>query len=251
MQRAAFILLALSVTVGAAAYDGETLDRIVATVDRHPIMRSDVEQEARFNHFLAGQTGGITVQDEVAALDRLVDRDLISDQVSVFGVIPVTKEEIEARVLEMRSQIPGAESNAGWQSLLRENGLDPQDVDSRVAEEIRTLRFIDMRFRSEVRVGPRAIQTYYETKFVPEMKKQNLTPPPLDQVQNKIEAILREERVNALISEWLKSLRNQSRIQAFDPSLPLSGLEKKTPDISDLRSLPLHTSGSSEVPKQQ
>jgi hypothetical protein len=251
MQGAASILLAISVTVAAAAYDAETLDRIVATVDRHPIMRSDVEQEARFNHFLAGQTGGITVQDEVAALDRLVDRDLISDQVSVFGVIPVTKEEIEARVLEMRRQIPGAESDAGWQSLLRENGLEPQDVDSRVAEEIRTLRFIDMRFRSEVRVGPRAIQTYYETKFVPEMKKQNLTPPPLDQVQDKIEAILREERVNALISDWLKSLRNQSRIQAFDPSLPLSGLEKKTPDISDLRALPLHTSGSSEVPKQQ
>ena len=251
MRRAASILFAISLTAAAAAYDGETLDRIVATVDRHPIMRSDVEQEARFNHFLAGQTGEITVQDEVAALDRLVDRDLISDQVAVFGVIPVTKEEVDARVLEMRAQIPGAESEAGWQTLLRENGLEPQDVDRRVAEELRTLRFIDMRFRSEVRVGPRAIQTYYETKFVPEVKKQNLTPPPLDQVQDKIEAILREERVNTLISDWLKSLRNQSRIQAFDPSLPLSGLEKKTPDISDLRSLPLHITGSSEAPKQQ
>lgn len=251
MQRLGAILIVLSVTVAAAAYEAETLDRIVATVDRHPIMRSDVEQEARFNHFLAGQTGDITVQDEIAALDRLVDRDLIADQVAVFGVIPVTKEEVESRVLEMRKQIPGAETDSGWQHLLRENGLEEQDVDSRVGDEIRTLRFIDMRFRSEVRVGPRAIQTYYETKFVPEMKKQNLAPPPLDQVQDKIESILREERVNALISDWLKGLRNQSRIQAFDPSLPLNGLEKKTPDISDLRFLPLHVTGSSEGAKQQ
>jgi hypothetical protein len=251
MRRLGAILIVLSVTVAAAAYDAETLDRIVATVDRHPIMRSDVEQEARFNHFLAGQTGDITVQDEIAALDRLVDRDLIADQVAVFGVIPVTKEEVETRVLEMRKQIAGAEADSGWQHLLRENGLEEQDVDSRVGDEIRTLRFIDMRFRSEVRVGPRAIQTYYETKFVPEMKKQNLAPPPLDQVQDKIESILREERVNALISDWLKGLRNQSRIQAFDPSLPLNGLEKKTPDISDLRFLPLHITGSSEAAKQQ
>lgn len=251
MRRLGAIVIVLSVTVAAAAYEAETLDRIVATVDRHPIMRSDVEQEARFNHFLAGQTGDITVQDEIAALDRLVDRDLIADQVAVFGVIPVTKEEVESRVLEMRKQIPGAETDSGWQHLLRENGLEEQDVDSRVGDEIRTLRFIDMRFRSEVRVGPRAIQTYYETKFVPEMKKQNLAPPPLDQVQDKIESILREERVNALISDWLKGLRNQSRIQAFDPSLPLNGLEKKTPDISDLRFLPLHVTGSSEGAKQQ
>ena len=251
MRRVGSILFAISIAVSAVAYDGETLDRIVATVDRHPIMRSDVEEEARFNHFLAGQTGNITVQDEVAALDRLVDRDLISDQVAVFGAIPVTKEEIEARVSEMRKQIPGAESDPDWKRLLQQNGLEETDVESRVAEEIRTLRFIDMRFRSEVRVGPRAIQTYYETKFVPEMKKQNLTPPPLDQVQDKIESILREERVNALISDWLKGLRNQSRIQAFDPSLPLTGLEKKVPDISDLRSLPLHITGSSEAAKQQ
>jgi hypothetical protein len=82
------------------------------------------------------------------------------------------------------------------------------------------------------------------------MKKKGLTPPPLDQVQDQIEAILREERVNALISEWLTTLRNQSRIQAFDPSLPLTGFEKKAPDISDLHFLPLHITGPAEAAKQ-
>ena len=240
---------AFAFLLAVAAHAAETLDRIVATVDRHPIMRSDVELEAHFSHFLAGQTNEITVQDEIDALDRLVDHDLIADQVAVFGAIPVTQEEIAAREMEIRKQISGADSDAGWHRLLQENGLEEKDVDSRIADEIRTLRFIDMRFRSEVRVGPRAIQTYYESKFVPEMKQQNLTPPPVNQVQDKIEAILREERVNALISDWLKTLRNQSRIQTFDPSLPLS-LEKKTPDLSDLRFLPLHVTGATEAAKQ-
>ncbi len=239
-----------SVLLAASMHAGETLDRIVATVDRHPITRSEVEQEAKFTHLINAEKGPITIQDEIAALGRLVDRSLVSNQIAVFGTIPISKEDLDNRISEIRKQIPGAETNLGWIRLLGENGLTQDDVAKRLTQEIETLRFIDLRFRSEVRVGPRAIQTYYDTKFVPEMKAKNLTPAPLDQVQDQIEAILREERVNALISDWLKSLRNQSRIQAFDPSLPLTGVEKKTPDVSDLHFLPLHISGPSEAAKQ-
>jgi hypothetical protein len=248
MTRIGSILVILM--LNAVLFGSEVLDRIVATVDKHAIMRSDVEQEARFTHFLAGQTGEITGQDEIAALGRLVDRDLVADQVAVFGAIPVTKQEIASRIAQLRAQIAGAESEAGWQQLLKESGLEEEDVENRIAEEIRTLRFIDMRFRSEVRVGPRSIQNYYDSKFVPEMKSKNLVPPPLDEVRDKIEAILREERVNTLISDWLKGLRSQTRIQSFDPSLPLSGIEKKAPDVSDLRFLPLRLTGPTEAAKQ-
>jgi len=249
MRHALLVSLILFASVVSNA--GETLDRIVATVDRHPITRSDVEQEARFTHLTEGKEGRVTIQDEIAALERLVDRNLIAHQVAVFGVVPVTKEDLDVRVLEMRKQLPGGESDSGWHRLLAEYGLTDDDIASRVTQEIQTLRFIDLRFRSEVRVGPRAVQTYYDTKFVPEMKKKSLAPPPpLDQVQDQIEAILREERVNALISDWLKTLRTQSRIQTFDPSLPLAGLDKKTPDISDVHSLPLRVTGPTEAVKQ-
>ena len=245
-----FTLPLLILAFSLASLGAEVLDRIVATVDRHAITRSDVEQEARFSHLVDAKQGSISPQDEVAALGRLVDRELVADQVAVFGVAPVTSQELQARLEEMRRQIPGAQSESGWQSLLQEHGLTEEEVDNRVKQEIQTFRFIDLRFRSEVRVGPRAIQTYYETKFVAEMKQRHLEPPPLNKVQDQIEAILREERVNALISDWLKGLRNQSRIQAFDPSLPLASIEKKAPDISDLHLLPLHILGPSEAAKQ-
>ena len=239
-----------SVLFATTMYAGETLDRIVATVDRHPITRSEVEQEAKFTRLINAEKGPITIEDEIAALGRLVDRSLVSNQIAVFGAISINREDLDTRISEIRKQIPGAETNLGWVRLLGENGLTQEDVTKRLAQEIETLRFIDLRFRSEVRVGPRAIQTYYDTKLVPEMKAKNLTPPPVDQVQDKIEAILREERVNALIADWLKSLRNQSRIQGFDPSLPLTGIDKKTPDVSDLHFLPLHISGPAEAAKQ-
>ena len=248
MRAACLILIAAVLSPLARA--GEVLDRIVATVDKHAITRSDVEQEARFSHLADGKAVEITLQDEIAALDRLVDRDLVSDQILEFGAIPVTDKELDARIAEMRKQIPGAESDSGWQHLLQENGLTEEDVESRIRQEIQTLHFVDLRFRSEVRVGPRSIQTYYETRFVPDLKKRGLAPPPLEKVQDQIEAILREERVNGLISDWLKSLRTQSRIQAFDSSLPLTGFERRPADISDLHFLPLHITGPAEAAKQ-
>jgi peptidyl-prolyl cis-trans isomerase SurA len=245
-----FVIIALVFLMAPMSNAAEKLDSIVVTVDRHPITRSDVEQEARFIHLVDGEQRPLTLQDEIAALERLVDRTLVTNQVAVFGLVSVSKQDLDARILEMRKQIPGAESDSGWRRLLQENDLTQDDIANRVNQEIQTLRFIDLRFRSEVRVGPRAEQTYYDTKFIPEMKKKGLTPPPLDHVREQIDTILREERVNALISDWLTTLRNQSRIQAFDPSLPLTGLEKKAPDISDLHFLPLHVTGPAEAAKQ-
>jgi peptidyl-prolyl cis-trans isomerase SurA len=244
------IAIVIVIVLCLVARAGETLDRIVASVDRHPITRSDVEQEARFTHLLEGVQGPVTPQEEITALGRLVDRSLVNNQIAVFGMVPVTKQDVDSRLLEMRKQIPEADSDRTWARLLEQSGLTPVDVAGRVAQEIQTLRFIDLRFRSEVRVGPRALQTYYDTKFVPEMKKKNVVAPPLDQVQDQIEAILREQRVNTLIGDWLKSLRSQSRIQTFDPSLPLAGFEKKSPDVSDLHFLPLHISSAVEPAKQ-
>lgn len=248
-MRSLLCILVLAAS-SAGAYAAVTLDKIVATVDRHAIMRSDVEREARFTHMVENRPGDVTHDEETAALDRLVDRDLIHDQIVVFGMTPVSEADIGQRLVELRKQIPGAETDAGWKELLRNHGLEESGIKTRVADEIQVLRFIEMRFGAEVRVGPHSIQNYYDQTFVPEMKKQNLTPPPLADVQTNIEAILREQRVDALISDWIKALRSQSRIQAFDPSLPLTGLDKRTPDVSDLKFLPLHVSAENEAAKQ-
>ena len=247
--RGSLPILALLFNAIFAASASEPLDKIVASVDRHAIMRSEVEEEARFAHFISGQPGKVTIADEVTALNRLIDRALIDDQIEVFGTIPVESKEVQARIADIRTSISGAATDESWRGLLADHQLDQEIIAQHVKDEIRTLRFIDMRFRSEVRVGPRSIQSYYDSTFVPQMRKQNLTPPPLPEVQPKIEAILREQRVDNLISEWLKSLRTQSRIQTFDPNLPLN-LDRRASDLSDLRFLPLRITAESQPAKQ-
>jgi parvulin-like peptidyl-prolyl isomerase len=121
---AVIILLALSGSASASVM----LDRIVATVDKQAITRSDVEEEARFSHLVDGKIAPITQPDEVAALGRLVDRDLVAEQVAVFGLSPVAEKELQARLTDMRKQIPGAESDAGWRRLLQEHRLTEEDV---------------------------------------------------------------------------------------------------------------------------
>src|SRR6185437_2523501 len=103
-----------SAVLAASVAASETLDRIVATVDRHPITRSDVEQEAKFTHLINGENGPLTNQDEIAALGRLIDRSLVSNQIAAFGSIPISKEDLDSRLTDIRKQIPGAETNLGW-----------------------------------------------------------------------------------------------------------------------------------------
>ena len=46
-----------------------------------------------------------------------------------------------------------------------------------------------------------------------------LAPPALDSVSSRIEEILLQQHVNALLQDWLKSLRDQGNVIILDPAL--------------------------------
>jgi hypothetical protein len=39
---------------------------------------------------------------------------------------------------------------------------------------------------------------------------------PLPQVSSEVEAILREEKVNSMLDQWIKEIRRNSRIEFYD-----------------------------------
>ncbi|HKR97304.1 MAG TPA: hypothetical protein VJW55_18160, partial [Candidatus Angelobacter sp.] len=68
------------------------------------------------------------------------------------------------------------------------------------------------------------IETYYQEKFLPEVRKRNATAPALADVSDKIEQILVEQRIDTLLSDWLKTLRAQAHIETMSaPSAPAAG----------------------------
>jgi hypothetical protein len=201
----------------------QVVDRMVAVVNKRVILESELDQAARVEFLLQGKPiAGLTAADNDAVLERLIDRSLLDQQIINTEVLNPTPEELAARVKEVRDGIPGAAGpgDQRWQAILSSYGLTQQDLEEQLASQIRILRFIDLRFRGVVRVEKDAIAAYYEEKFLPEVRKRNGAEPKLAEVSDKIEQILAEQRIDDLLSAWLKTLRAQAHIEKMLPAPP-------------------------------
>jgi hypothetical protein len=77
---------------------------------------------------------------------------------------------------------------------------------------VNLLRYLDLRFRPEIRIDPRAIENYYREQLLPQLRKAGAPEPPLQQVAPTIEQLLAEQRLNELQSQWVRTLRLQAEI---------------------------------------
>ena len=73
-----------------------------------------------------------------------------------------------------------------------------------------------MRFRSGIKITNAEIKEFYETKMLPEYAERNVTPPKLDTISKRIEEVLLQQEVGALLVDWLKSLRAQGSVTDYD-----------------------------------
>jgi hypothetical protein len=194
---------------------------MVAVVNRRVILESELDQAARVECLLQGKpVDKLTAADRDAVLERLIDRSLLEQQIVNPAMLAPTPEELAARTKELRASIPGASSDQQWQAILAAYGLTGQDLEEQLAAQALILRFIDLRFRGLVRIDKDAVAAYYQDKFLPEVRKRNAPEPRLAEVSDKIEQILAEQRIDALLNDWLKTLRAQARIEKMLPAPP-------------------------------
>src|SRR5215469_2864542 len=84
---------------------GEVLDRLVATVNGHALLESDWEDEVRYEGFMSGRPlEEVTSQDRKAALDRLIDQELLREQMRSSDFKPVSSAEIEKQLETLKAE---------------------------------------------------------------------------------------------------------------------------------------------------
>jgi peptidyl-prolyl cis-trans isomerase SurA len=204
--------------------DSVVLDRVVAVVNNHAILASDLDDEIRLSVLDPGR-GGLGVLTRERALDQLISRTLIQQQIRDEDLqsIEPSATDIDARLEEMRKEIPACvrqncASEAGWKAFLIAHGLTPERVQAYLRYRIEILRFIEERFRQGIQIPQQDIQTYYNETLLPQYAKGEAIPP-LDQVAPRIQEILLQQRVNVLFDGWLENLRKQGEIEVLDPAL--------------------------------
>jgi peptidyl-prolyl cis-trans isomerase SurA len=211
-----------------------TLDRVIAVVNRQVILQSDLEDEMQLS-VLDPSTNGNTSDTKQQALDRLISRTLIQQQIQQENIPAAepTTAQIAARLKEIRTDLPACvradcASDAGWNDFLARHELSPSRVDKYLRTRLEILSFIELRFRQGIRITPEDIETYYRDTLLPQYPSAQ-TPPPLQQVSSRIEEILLQQRVNAMFDTWLSNLRSQGQIQVLDSSLERASADDGAP----------------------
>jgi hypothetical protein len=201
----------------------QVVDRMVAVVNRHVVLESDLDQATRVEFLMqAKPIERLTYADRMAVMERLIDRSLLDQQIVNPAMLDPAPAELKAKIEEVREGIPGAAKDETWKTILAGYGLTQQDVEEQLTSQVRILRFIDLRFRGLVRVDKAAIASYYQDRFLPEVRKRNAAEPKLEEVSDKIEQILAEQRIDELLSNWLKTLRAQAHIERMLPAAATS-----------------------------
>jgi len=224
------VQVAVLVMAFAGVLAGEIIDRVVATVNGQPILQSEWEVAMRCEALLDQRPLQFTAESAQAALERLVDQELLHQQIRSFQLKPAEPAQVRSRIEEIRKQIPGMASEQGWKAALERYGLTQAEVEGRVADQAEILRFIDLRLRPTVHVDRRNIEAYYNETLLPELKEKGAKAVPLNEVSQQIEEILLQRLIDAQLTDLLRDLRQQSDIHIDAGALPSESAKTSTPE---------------------
>jgi peptidyl-prolyl cis-trans isomerase SurA len=219
------VLAATICMLGAAP--GEVIDRIVAKVNGHIILQSDLDDALRYEALLSGKRlDQFTDDDRRAVLDQLIDQELLDEQMKSTTFQHASEPEAAARIAEARKLYPEADTTNGWEAVLKRFRLNQKDLLAHVRREIDLMRLVDARLRPQVQIDSKSIEAYYREKFVPRLKQSGAGEVPLADVSGKIRELLTEEKVNQLLTSWLQNLRSESKVTIADAGAPaVEGVE--------------------------
>jgi hypothetical protein len=227
--------LALAVLLSAPSFapppaSAEVIDRIIATVNGRVILQSDWDEALCYEALLTNRTPAqFTDDDRRAVLDRLIDQELLREQMKSADFPHATDAEAAARVAEARKQSPQAASSEAWQVLLANYHLTEKDLLAHVREQVDVMRLVDARLRPAVEIDSKSIEAYYRDQFVPKLKQSGASEVPLAEVSAKIREVLTEQKVSELLVSWLQNLRSegQVRIPGVTPSANDPGVQSQ------------------------
>jgi hypothetical protein len=206
-------IIALAI-LAPGVYAGELLDRIVVTVNGNALLQSDWDGELRYESFMAARPlDEATPSDRESALNRIIDQELLREQMRPSDLKPASAAAVEAQLNLLKAQYEREHSAQSWNASLDRYGISEAEIRARVQAELNQLRSIDLRLRPSVQVDPAAVESYYKEKIISQSAgKQAMT---LAEAEPKILEILVQEQINQLLDSWLKSLRSQAKIQHF------------------------------------
>jgi hypothetical protein len=203
------------------AAHAEVIDRIVATVNGHIILQSDWDEALSYEALLSGRAPGeFTDNERRAVLDRLIDQELLAEQMKSASFPHASESEAAARVAEARKLYPEGATAEGWQAVLARFHLREKDLLAQVRQQMDLMRLVDAHLRPAVQIDSKTIEAYYRGKFVPQLQQSGAGEVALADVSAQIRELLTQEKVSELLDSWLQRLRSESQVSVAGAEAP-------------------------------
>ena len=187
------------VAIVAGPLAAQTLiDRVVARVNGIVILLSDVR--------VASLVGLIEAPpDSEDAVEQLVQRTLLVEEVNRFPPSEPTAEAIDADLARMRTRAGGS-----LEDVERLTGLTPANVRLLARDRLRIQGYIDQRFGVTVPLTDEQVLQYYRAH--PEEFTTNGQLAPFDRAQGLARERAGLEQRQRTINQWLRDLRNRADV---------------------------------------
>ncbi len=140
-SRCLWVLLAALATPRAVAV---VVDRIAVVVGKTVITESEVIQEARLTEFLNQAPLELGPEARRAAAERLVDQQLIRNEMEIGGYPSPPAAEADAMLRRFREEHYG--TDAEFQAALAKYGITEEQLKQHFLWQLAVMRFTDLRF---------------------------------------------------------------------------------------------------------
>lgn len=197
---------------------------MVAIVDEDPILSSDVDRIIGLG-LVAVNPGESDTSFRRRVLGRLIDERLRFHEIDRFGLEQVPVARVDKNTQEIRSRF---KTDAEFNQRLKQVGLTLAGLRQLVTRQLMVLTYVDERLGPKVFISTEDITAYYQDVLTPELRKQNQPMPPVEQVREQIQAVLKEQRLNHEIDSWTDELRRKADILNYfdDQGKPLPPVVK-------------------------
>jgi peptidyl-prolyl cis-trans isomerase SurA len=204
------ILPTVGISPAATVRGAVILDRIAVIVGNRVIKTSDIDRDIRLTAFLNHATAEFSPQTRKQSAERLIDQDLIRQEIANGSYRRAAEAEAEALEAQLvRDRFGGSDTE--FARALERYGLTRVELSKQLLWQLTVLRFIDQRFRAGVFVSDDQVQQYVQ-QHQAELRKQNPAAA-ADVLEMKARELLEGQQVDKNLADWLRQSREGTRIE--------------------------------------
>jgi hypothetical protein len=172
--------------------EAAVVERILAVVDGRPVLLSEVAVFER-----------VRGEGERAALDGLIDEQLMYREAARLPQAVPTAEEEERAFESHRTRTPPA------------GGDEEEQLRSLARRQASILKYVDFRFRPQVRVSEESVRAAYEARA-------GANGASFEEAAPALRVALAEADLSRRIEDWVKELRRAAEIR-YNTAPPAAG----------------------------